>query len=336
MQQVEIICAVPAGAGWVPVHHMTELLAHYLGATMRRVNPAASLNTSTKILGRLPRPVRGRRIALVVAYDPGQLYAIAQLPLVVRGYSAVYGWVIDSFWSERIPRIASSGVYERIFVADRDDLPDWHAAGVNNVGVMPWGANVWGEYEKRLKNLHKPTDLLRVGRQPEAYNTDEATGRTAREHGLSFAGRPPFGDSDEESARHLNQALAGAKFLLAFSTKVSPAPYTHPTKEYLTGRWTDALAHGCTVVGQVPQTTTVREILWQEATIDIDPTNLNAGVERIAELSASWSPDTAKNQMRKALATLDWRHRFSELFQVMGVHSDSLEADLADIAQHVK
>ena len=165
---------------------------------------------------------------MVIASDPGQLYAVAQRSFAFRRYGAIYGWVIDSFWDDRIPAIAKSSVYDRIFVADADDVQPWTAAGVKTPGVLPWGADVWSSFSERLATLpSKTTDLLRVGRQPAAYEDDEATARLAKELGLSFEGRPPFGANDRESAQHLQDSLNRAKFLLAFSTSVSPAPYTH-------------------------------------------------------------------------------------------------------------
>ena len=259
MSSLDIIVAVPSGAGWVPVHAMAELLARYTGGTVHTVDVGASLSKETKLLARLPRLKGGSNRCLVIASDPGQLYAISQRSFAFRRYGAIYGWVIDSFWDDRIPAVAKSSTYDRIFVADVDDVQPWTTAGVKTPGVLPWGADVWSKFSDRLAALEsKSTDLLRVGRQPAAYEDDKATAALAAELGLSFEGRPPFGANDRESAQHLQDSLNRAKFLLAFSTSVSPAPYTHPTKEYITGRWTDALASGVTVVGKVPNTTTAR------------------------------------------------------------------------------
>ena len=226
----------------------------------------------------------------MIASDPGQLYAISQRSFAFRRYGAIYGWVIDSFWDDRIPAVAKSSTYDRIFVADVDDVQPWTAAGVKAPGFCP-GVRMFGVLSDHLAALgSKSTDLLRVGRQPAAYEDDEATAVLAGELGLSFEGRPPFGASDRESAQHLQDSLNRAKFLLAFSTSVSPAPYTHPTKEYITGRWTDALASGVTVVGKVPNTTTVREILWDGATIDIDHADARAGLAQVADAVSRWTP----------------------------------------------
>ena len=328
---VDIIVGVPEGAGWAPIHEMARLMASYLDARIVTPDPSASLKPATKILGRLPRIPGGRRTALVIASDPGQLYAIAQPRLAARRYAGVYGWVIDSFWDDRIPTIATNGTYNTVFVADRDDVHDWRSAGVKNVRVLPWGADVWSRFDEHLEHP-KTIDVLRVGRQPSAYDDDKHTADLARQAGITFAGRPPFGVTDQESIESLQRALADAKFVLAFSTLVSPASYTHPNKEYITGRWTDALAHGVTVVGQVPKTESTREILWDGATVDIDPRDARAGLNAVAQLVSEWTPEQSRNQVRMALQRLDWRHRFTELFQAAGLRSPRLDADLKAMA----
>ena len=338
MSSLDIIVAVPSGAGWVPVHAMAELLARYTGGTVHTVDVGASLSKETKLLARLPRLKGGSKRCLVIASDPGQLYAISQRSFAFRRYGAIYGWVIDSFWDDRIPAVAKSSTYDRILVADVDDIQPWTAAGVKAPGVLPWGADVWSKFSDRLAALEsKSTDLLRVGRQPAAYEDDEATAALAGELGLSFKGRPPFGANDRESAQHLQDSLNRAKFLLAFSTSVSPAPYTHPTKEYITGRWTDALASGVTVVGKVPNTTTVREILWDGATIDIDHADARTGLAQVADAVSRWTPAQGELQIRQALQHLDWRHRFVQLCEAMGEVPASLAADCEAMhAQYVQ
>ena len=122
MSSLDIIVAVPSGAGWVPVHAMAELLARYTGGTVHTVDVGASLSKETKLLARLPRIKGGSNRCLVIASDPGQLYAISQRSFAFRRYGAIYGWVIDSFWDDRIPAVAKSSTYDRIFVADVDDV----------------------------------------------------------------------------------------------------------------------------------------------------------------------------------------------------------------------
>ena len=132
----------------------------YKRQTVHTVDVGASLSKETKLLARLPRLKGGSNRCLVIASDPGQLYAISQRSFAFRRYGAIYGWVIDSFWDDRIPAVAKSSTYDRIFVADVDDVQPWTAAGVKNPGVLPWGADVWSAFSDRLAALEsKSTDL---------------------------------------------------------------------------------------------------------------------------------------------------------------------------------
>jgi len=87
-----------------------------------------------------------------------------------------------------------------------------------------------------------------------------------------------------------------------------------------------------TVVGQVPKTESTREILWDGATVDIDPRDARAGLDAVAQLVSEWTPEQSRNQVRMALQRLDWRHRFAELFQAAGLRSLRLDADLKAMA----
>ena len=64
------------------------------------------------------------------------------------------------------------------------------------------------------------------------------------------------------------------------------------------------------MVGKVPNTTTVREILWDGATIDIDYADARAGLTQVAGAVSRWTPEQGERQIRHALQHLDWRHRF--------------------------
>lgn len=332
---VDVYVAVPEEAGWAPILSMADLLCRYLKTQPIMLDTRTSLSRTTKVLGTLPRPKRGNRQALVIAYDPGQLNAIAQSHLIFKQYSACYGWVIDSFWSERIPRIARSNkTYTKIFVTDPGDLEDWQKAGISSLGVLPWGTDVWSNLRERLAaTSQKTTDLLRVGRQPVAWDLDEQTAQVAQKHGVAFKGRPAFGASAEESALILNQALSHAKCVLAFSVRVSPTHYTHPTKDYITARWLDALAWGATVAGQRPESEAAKDLLWDTATLDISSDDIERGMAQVKEALESFTEVKSAHRVLNSLERFDWRHRFKSLFDHMGITSDSLNQDLLAISQ---
>ena len=57
-----------------------------------------------------------------------------------------------------------------------------------------------------------------------------------------------------------------------------------------------------TVVGKVPNTTTVREILWDGATIDIDHADARAGLAQVADAVSRWTPSQGELQIRQGSA----------------------------------
>lgn len=327
---IDIYVATPGGPGWAPLHTMAELLGTYLKGNCEEVDATASLKPITKICAALPRVKVGQRLAVVIASDPGQLNAIAQTYLAFKPYAAIYGWVIDSFWDDRIPRIAkATKTYTTIFVTDAADKKAWEARDVRNVEVLPWGTDVWSNLDARLVAADaKATDLLRVGRQPSAWEDDSHTAARAIEHHLVFRGRPGFGNSVAESVAILNTELSRAKTVLAFSVRASPAGYTHPTKDYITARWLDALAWGAVVVGQRPESAATEELLWEGATLDLSPTDVDAGLQTLSEVLPTLTPETARSNVLNSLESLDWRHRFKALLDCMGSNSPHLENDL--------
>ena len=84
--------------------------------------------------------------------------------------------------------------------------------------------------------------------------------------------------------------LAQAKFTLSFSNLVSPDVQTHPKREYITGRWTDALSAGATVVGIPPRSDSVKALLWKGALVDLGTVNLVEGLQAVSVLAAELDP----------------------------------------------
>ena len=93
--------------------------------------------------------------------------------------------------------------------------------------------------------------------------------------------------------------LSKTKFTLAFSNRVSPNPQTHPTREYITGRWTDSLAAGATVAGIPPRSESVQSLLWPEALLDIGTVNQTEGLKVIDSMVRDMDPGTCATQLHK-------------------------------------
>ena len=125
--------------------------------------------------------------------------------------------------------------------------------------------------------------------------------------------------------------MANARFTLSFTNAASPAEYTHPTREYLTGRWTDALAQGATVAGIAPRCAATDRLLWPEAVLELGTTDLAEGLALIGEAVRAWTPERAAYNHRQALARLDWRWRFAEMVAALGLAAPLLDEELGQL-----
>jgi hypothetical protein len=129
--------------------------------------------------------------------------------------------------------------------------------------------------------------------------------------------------------------LGDAKFALAFSNRVSPSVQTHPTREYITGRWTDALAAGATVAGIPPRCDSITSLLWPEALLDIETVSRGDGLEKIATASRAWMPSRARINYLRSLERLDWRWRFEKLAKAMNICPAPLSTELGRLGKAI-
>ncbi|MGQ4509807.1 glycosyltransferase [Dermabacteraceae bacterium P13147] len=322
---LHVILVDAGGRGWGPVTHGAKLIADTLGAEFSRVAVKETYPRSVQIRSLLPRLRGKKRDVLLIAPHPGGLYAAAET--VGPGVRQLFGWVIDSFWWERMPRIARPisprlRRFDRLYVTDKQDIPAWESAFGGPVSCLPWGADVAGAL---ARNTEKTVDLTRVGRQPEAWDDDAVTAEDAAAAGVSFAGRPPFGTSDDDSDP-LFAAYARTRAVLAFNNLLSPAGYTHPTRSYLTGRWTDAYAHGALVAGVAPDTPTTRELVPDWMRIDLSPTDRAASLRTVREALAQSDTELSSRIQLHAAEHLDWRARATVLAKDFSRSADSAVA----------
>lgn len=324
--QIDVALIGRTQRGWGPIASMAPLAADCLGGRFLAVDDIAPLWRARKARLLLPRRRARAGHLLIIAPVPGALDAIVRDIPVQGRYTTISAWVIDSFWHERIPRVARSGWIDHFYVMDADDVPAWEKATGRPASPLPWGADVLAAGERITHS--RSVDLLRVGRQPPAWDDDERTARVASELGIRFAGRPPFGADERSSQQALHASLSIARTVLAFSNRVSPAAYTHPHREYITGRWTDALAHGCLVAGVLPQCASERELVPDDAQLTLPHNDLQSGLDLIAERTRDWSPDLSARIHEHARAHIDWAHRFETIAQDLRLTTPRLEERL--------
>ncbi|MGP5260011.1 hypothetical protein ACTXMW_08725 [Brachybacterium paraconglomeratum] len=323
---LDILYIRAGGSGWGPIDQLADLTARLLEGNLVTLQDKGEVSVARKLLGQLPRHRSRQRALLVLASNPAHLAYAARLRHWLPGYRTTAVWVIDSFWSDRISRMARHrGHFDHIFITDRDLQDEWVSATGTEIHWAPWGTDTLA-----IKELptERPVDLLRIGRQPDTWDDDRRTRDAAAAVGLVFEGRPAMNPDPARNQQNVRSALLRSKFVLAFSNLVSPAEYTHPTRDYVTGRWTDALGAGTIVVGVAPISAT--DALGSGTTIEVDPRNLTKGIEQVREAVDNWVPSLADLTHARARATMDWRWRLLDIAMVLdlgGLHS--LESELA-------
>jgi hypothetical protein len=130
-------------------------------------------------------------------------------------------------------------------------------------------------------------------------------------------------------------AYRASKFTLAFSNAVNRDPNNHPTREYLTGRWVDALGSGSIVAGVAPRGPNTDELLWDGATLELGSVRRSEGLQVVAAALRRWTPDIAATNYQKALGRLDWRWRFKALAEVCEIRSAPLTLELQLLEERI-
>lgn len=336
--QLDVYLLGEVKRGWGPIWKMGELAAQSLDAHLITVPERCSYGRAFGMRGLLAAPRRKNgRHALVIAGVPGQLRVALQRPLWLAGYESVNAWVIDSFWDDRVPTLLHERPhFDRVWVADEEDVLGWEKLFPGRVGVLPWGTDALGASRAMARHpVVRDFDVLRVGRQPAAFDDDVSVAAVVQEAGLSFHGRPPFGETPEDGQRILESYLMRARTILAFTNLVDETIYTHPTKEYVTGRWTDALAFGAIPAGKRPNTATSRLLVPDHLSLEIDyHDTARAAAQLQAYLHDSQFSTLAEQAMAHARRVLDWRHRFVALGAELGLPvSERLRTDLDKLAE---
>lgn len=310
---LDILYIRACGSGWGPIDQLAALTAQLLEGNLVTLQDRGEVSIARKLLGQLPRHRSGDRALLVLASNPAHLAYAARLRHWLPGYRTTAAWVIDSFWSDRISRMARGrGHFDHIFITDRELHDEWASTTGTRIHWAPWGTDTLAISELPTE---RPVDLLRIGRQPAAWDDDRRTEEAAAAVGLTFEGRPAMDPDPAMNQQNVRSSLLRSKFVLAFSNLVSPADYTHPTRDYVTGRWTDALGAGAIVAGAAPSA--ADRTLGPASTIEIDSSDLSRGIAQICEAVERWSPSIPEQTHAHARATLDWRWRIHEIALVL-------------------
>lgn len=336
MKNIDIIASIPQDSGWTPVWQMIDLLHSYTEGDLLKINPQFSQSKFVKLLGLLPKVNRNNDCScIVVVSDPGIVNSIMCSPRIRYRYEKIYLWVIDSFWSERIPRVLKKNkIFEKCYVMDQGDIAAWRKAVSLPLDVLPWGADVLNvKYsDLTLKNI----DVARVGRQPSEWGNDTKNSEFFSKKGIIYGVSPRIIGSNFESEANLESLLTKSKFLLAFNNLKSPESYTHPTRSYLTSRWAKGISYGCLMLGAVPVSATARELIPDWGHVEISPISRDDACATIVNASREWDSSIPIKLHAYACKNFDWRYRFAQIFSDIGFKSEALEHDLKLLKQRAE
>jgi hypothetical protein len=325
-----ILNCIPEEIGWSPIQHMVTLAAELLDARLCRVDDRQPGKMSKALSFAHRRRVRriDHEGCLLVGAGPGDLAKILNVEDWRKKFGMVGAWIIDSFWTEYIPRsIALAKMFDVFFVTSLGDVDTWNqvSSGVPTIW-LPWGTDALRLGGSRAS---REWDITRVGRQPPEWDNDDVAGQAAAARGIKYRPRPSTrGMSTLQNQQWIMNVYGETKFVLAFSNAANPEPYTHPTQQYLTGRWVDGLAGGAVLAGICPKGEGIEPLLWREATLEFETTRLDDGLNTLSEELPKWTPLLAQKNHAMALRKLDWRWRFKTLADNFGLKPSLLKADL--------
>jgi hypothetical protein len=324
-----IVNAITSDRGWSPIMHMVAIAGELFECEVVTADTSTPSNTA-KILSVLRQRARngsGDETCLLVCKGPSDLLAILKVENWRKRFRYLTAWIIDSFWLDHIPRsFRVRNPFDHIFVTTLEDVDQWRAIGGVATTWLPWGTDAL-----RLGHGggHRDWDLMRVGRQPPEWEDDSQAALAAESLGIRYRGRPDSSGLNSVQNQQLMMSAYGAtKFNLAFSNAVNCDPNNHPTREYLTGRWVDALACGSTVAGVAPRSASADELLWSGATLELRGVRRNEGLQVVASALKQWTPEMAATNYRMALSRLDWRWRFKAIADFYGIHSAHLTREI--------
>jgi hypothetical protein len=331
-----IVNTITHDRGWSPIQHMVAIASELFECEVVAAEPRG-LSKTTKILSVLRKRIQngaGDETGLVICKGPADLLALLKIENWRKRFRFLAAWIIDSFWLDHIPTsIRLRNPFDHIFVTSVEDVDLWRRISGVDVTWLPWGTDAL-----RLGHggAHRPWDLMRVGRQPSEWEDDLEAASAAESLGIRYRGRPDStGLNALQNQKLMMNAYGATKFTLAFSNAVNRDPNNHPTREYLTGRWLDALGCGSIVAGVVPRGRNSDGLLWAGATLELGSVRRSEGLRIIAAALKQWTPDVAASNYQMALARLDWRWRFKTLAEVCEVRSGPLTLELQALEDRI-
>lgn len=329
-----IILSFNSGPGWEPIAEMANLAAELFDAELIILDdksPTFFAKLESVLLKR--QKTSESETCLLIAPVPSALLNIFAVPGWRKRFGFIAAWVIDSFWVESIPKLVTlSHHFDHVFITTEEDIPAWVETMKTPTSCLAWGSDVL-----RLggKGQARTWDLTRIGRQPVEWDDDVNTAQLCAKQNIRFHGRVKSADPTVNNQMLLMDHYKQTKFLLAFSNTAHRNGYTHATRQYITARWTDALACGAIVAGIPPREAGIDKLLWEGATLDLKTTRIDEGLQVISHALSTWKPEQATKNYQLSLERLDWRWRFSEIALVLNESPKRLSEEIKLLKQKI-
>ncbi|HXJ39441.1 MAG TPA: hypothetical protein VNH18_09175 [Bryobacteraceae bacterium] len=332
-----IVNCVLGDAGWSPIHHMVALASRLFEAEVlvAQKDLPSFLAKVSSVLRRRSARAHSQESCLLICAGPADLARLLSIDEWRGRFKFLAAWTIDSFWLDHIPVTTRlSKPFDHFFVTSLEDVKQWNKITGVPTTWLPWGTDA---LKLGSGAPDRKWDITRLGRQPAEWNDDVSNASAARLLGMSYRGRVPGDGLTALQNQELVMSLYGdSKYLLAFSNAANPERWTHPTRQYLTGRWVDALACGAIVAGISPRSPDVDELLWQGATLELGSVRRQEGLEMIASALKIWTPKSAMRNNVMALKKLDWRWRLKTIAETFALETTTLRGELERLSMLVE
>lgn len=334
-----LIVYINNGPGWQPITYMANLAAELFEAELVVLDsklPKAMMAKLEMLLLKRNKST-GNETCLMICPDATSALNITQIKGWRKRFRCLAVLVIESYWVNRIPKVVKlSHPFDHIFVTSEEDLQAWTEAMQTPTTYLARATDVLRLGGANMNaDLDRSWDLTRIGRQPPEWDDDNNTNKQCADLNLRFHGRMKNHDTAEGNQIALMQLYQQSKFMLAFSNTAHRDHYTHPVRQYITERWTDALACGAVVAGIVPNEPSIKRLLWDGATLELGTIKIKDGLQIIAEAAKLWKPEQALKNYQYALQRLDWRWRFADIAAVLGESPKRLIEEIKWLEQKI-
>jgi len=285
------------------------------GKTIGRYEPVSPILPATT----------GPKVLLVITICGADLSLLSAIKGWRQQFDCVAAYVFDAWGLPIYPSFTQQ--LDHLFVPMPELITSLHQGLNIPVSFLPFGVDALCQGSIATD---RPIDVISYGRIPQPFhNAFAAAFNQPQSSQLYYRATPrrrdyapalPYEQREDQRDRQLFfQLLRRTKLALAFDT-LYPGMREFPYS-FVTLRWFEGAATGCTIIGKRPTTPVADELLnWEDATIEIpdDPLAAIAFVQALLADSSRLETIRQRNYWN-ALAQHDWRWRIQQIFQTLNL-----------------